>query len=52
MVFLKVLNLSSRIMALALTQPLTKMSIRNLPGGKARPTLKPDNLTDVYVPII
>jgi hypothetical protein len=27
-------------MALGLTQPLTNMSIRNLRGGKARPTLK------------
>jgi hypothetical protein len=28
-------------MALESTQPLTEMSIRNLPGGKARPALKP-----------
>jgi hypothetical protein len=29
-------NPSSRIMALGLTQPLTEMSTRNLPGGKQR----------------
>jgi hypothetical protein len=32
-------------MALGLTQPLTEMSTRNLPGGKERPALKADNLT-------
>jgi hypothetical protein len=30
---------SSRIIALGSTQPLTKMSARNLPGGKKRPAL-------------
>jgi hypothetical protein len=30
-------NPSSRIMALGLTQPLTEMSTRNLPGGKGWP---------------
>jgi hypothetical protein len=33
-------------MALGLTQPLTEMSTRNLPGGKGRPERKADNLTD------
>jgi hypothetical protein len=32
-------------MAPGLTQPLTEMSTRNLPGGKARIAHKPDNLT-------
>jgi hypothetical protein len=27
------------------SQPLTEMSIRNLPGGKGRPSRKADNLT-------
>jgi hypothetical protein len=30
-------NPSSRTMALELTQPLTEMSTRNLPGGKGQP---------------
>jgi hypothetical protein len=29
-------------MALGLTQPLTEMSTRNLPGGKGRPASKAD----------
>jgi hypothetical protein len=40
-------NPSSRTMALGSTQPLTKMSIRNLPGGKGRPARKADNLTAI-----
>jgi hypothetical protein len=28
-------------------QPLTEMSIRNLPGGKERPARKADNLTAI-----
>jgi hypothetical protein len=31
-------------MALGLTQPLTEMSTRNLPGGKQWPACKVDNL--------
>jgi hypothetical protein len=31
--FFKLLNPSSRIMALGSTQPVTEMSTRNLPGG-------------------
>jgi hypothetical protein len=33
-------NPSSRTMALGSTQPLTEMSIRNIPGGKGRPARK------------
>jgi hypothetical protein len=39
-------------MALGPTQSLTKMSTRNLPGGKARPARKADNLTSIYEPIV
>jgi hypothetical protein len=45
-------NPSSRIMALASTQRLTEMSTRNLPGGKARPVRKADNLTAICEPIV
>jgi hypothetical protein len=38
-------NPSSRTMTLWLTQPLTELYIRNLPGSKGRPTRKPDNPT-------
>jgi hypothetical protein len=34
-------------MVLGLTQPLTEMSTRNLPGGKGRPACKADELTSV-----
>jgi hypothetical protein len=37
-------------MALGSTQPLTEMSIRNVPGGKGRPARKAD-LTDICEPI-
>jgi hypothetical protein len=39
-------------MALGLTQPLTEMSTRNLPGGKRLPVRKADNLTAIYEPIV
>jgi hypothetical protein len=39
-------------MALGSTQPLTEMSIRNLPGGKGRPARGADNLTAIYEPIV
>jgi hypothetical protein len=39
-------------MALGLTQPLTEMSIRNLPGSKERPVRKADNLTAICEPIV
>jgi hypothetical protein len=44
-------NLSIRTMALGLTQPLTEMSTRNLPGGKGRLAHKAD-LTAIYEPIV
>jgi hypothetical protein len=44
-------NPSSRIMALGSTQPLTKMSTRNLPGGKERPARKAD-LTAICEPTV
>jgi hypothetical protein len=43
--FFKLHNPSSRTMALRSTQPLTKMSTRNLPGGKKRPARRANNLT-------
>jgi hypothetical protein len=43
---------SSRAMALRSTQPRTKMSTRNLPGGKGRPAHKADNLTAICEPIV
>jgi hypothetical protein len=39
-------------MALGSTQPLTEMSIRNIPGGKGRPARKADNLTTICEPIV
>jgi hypothetical protein len=39
-------------MALESTQPLTEMSIRNLPKGKGRPVRKADNLTAICEPIV
>jgi hypothetical protein len=50
--FFNVLNPSSRILTLGLTQPLTEMSIRNLPGGKGMPAHKADNLTVICEPIV
>jgi hypothetical protein len=32
-------------MAMGLTQPLTEIRTRNLPGGKGRPAREADNLT-------
>jgi hypothetical protein len=46
--FLNWFNPSSCNMALGSTQPLTKMSTRNLPGGKCPPERKADNLTAIY----
>jgi hypothetical protein len=45
-------NPSSRTMALRSTQPLTKMSTRNLPGGKKRPARRADNFTAICEPIV
>jgi hypothetical protein len=45
--FFNLSNPPSRTMALESTQPLTKMSTRNLPGGKKRPALRADNLVAI-----
>jgi hypothetical protein len=42
----------SRTVALESTQPLTKMSARNIPGGKRRPAHKADNLTASCEPVV
>jgi hypothetical protein len=39
-------------MVLGSTQPLTKMSTRNLPGGKRLPARMADNLTAICEPIV
>jgi hypothetical protein len=39
-------------MAMRSTQPLTEMSIKNLPGGEVRPERKADNLIAIYEPIV
>jgi hypothetical protein len=39
-------------MALGLTQPLTEMSTRNLPGGKEQLVLGADNLIAICEPIV
>jgi hypothetical protein len=39
-------------MALGMSQPLREMSIRNLPGVKARSARKVDNLTPICEPIV
>jgi hypothetical protein len=49
--FFNLPNVSSRVMALGSTQPLTEMSTRNLPGTKGRPERKTD-LTAVSEPIV
>jgi hypothetical protein len=41
---------SSRTMALGSIQPLTKMSTRELPGGKKRPARRADKLAAICVP--
>jgi hypothetical protein len=41
-----------RTMAVGLSQPLTEMSSRNLPGGKVRPARKADNLSSICGPIL
>jgi hypothetical protein len=45
-------NPSSRTMVLGLTQPLTEMSTRNLPGGIGRPARTADNLTAICEPTV
>jgi hypothetical protein len=39
-------------MTLGSTQPLTEMSIRNIPGSEGRPARKADNLTAICEPIV
>jgi hypothetical protein len=48
--FFNLPNPSSLTMALGSTQPLTKSSTRNLPGGKKRPARRADNLAAICVP--
>jgi hypothetical protein len=48
--FFNLPNPSSCIMALGLTQTLTEMSTRNLPGGKKRPAHRADNLAPICEP--
>jgi hypothetical protein len=43
---------SSRNMALGLTQPLTEISTRKIPGSKGRPAREADNLTAICEPIV
>jgi hypothetical protein len=43
-------SFSSCTMALGLTQPLTEMSTRNLPGGKKWPALRADKLAAMCDP--
>jgi hypothetical protein len=45
-------NHSSRTMGLNLSQPLTDMSTRNIPWGKARPARKSDSFTAACEPIV
>jgi hypothetical protein len=46
------LILPAALWPLGLTQPLTEMSTRNLPGGKGLPALKADNFTAISEPIV
>jgi hypothetical protein len=48
--FFNLPNPSSCTMDLGSTQPLTKMSTRNVSGGRKRPARSPDNLAAIYVP--
>jgi hypothetical protein len=48
--FFNLPNPSSGTMVLGSTQPLTKLSTRNLPGGKKRPASRADNLAGICVP--
>jgi hypothetical protein len=45
--FFNLLNHPVRTLALVSTQPLTKMSTRNLPLGKSQTARKADNLTAI-----
>jgi hypothetical protein len=50
--FFNLPNPSSHTVALGSTQPLIKLSTRNLPGGKGWPMRKADNLTAICDPIV
>jgi hypothetical protein len=50
--FFNWLNPTSCIIALGLTQPLTEMGTRNLPGGKGQLASKAYNLTTICEPIV
>jgi hypothetical protein len=50
--FFNLPNPFSRTVTLESTQPLTKMSTRDLRGGKTRPARKADNLTGMFEPIV
>jgi hypothetical protein len=45
--FFNLPNPSSRTVALGLTQPLTEMSTKNLPGGEGQLVREADNLTTI-----
>jgi hypothetical protein len=49
--FFNLPNPSSHTMALGMTQALTEMSIRNLPGCNGWLAHKADNLTAIFEPI-
>jgi hypothetical protein len=46
--FFSLTNPSSHTVALRFTQPQTEMITRNLPGSKALPVCRADNLTAIY----
>jgi hypothetical protein len=43
---------SNRTLALGLTQPLTEISTKVLPGAKGQPMCKADNVTAICDPIV
>jgi hypothetical protein len=47
LIVLNLPDISSSTVALELTQSLTEVSIKNLPGGKALPARKADKLTAI-----
>jgi hypothetical protein len=50
--FFNLPNPSSYSIFLGLTRPVTETSTMNLPGGKARPALKADNLIGICEPTV
>jgi hypothetical protein len=51
-IFFDLPNSTSRTMGLGLTQPLTEMSTRNVPGGKVRPERMADYITTICESIV